>query len=356
MVFPNECRPWPHQAANLQGGIMHNVREFEGIPTEAAQYLREAENEYLRIVSIGQSIPEDLSAEINRIREEIGKKIEQGSYSATQVTWRSLSELEQLIVYATPDAELPVKLGHIVRRYERVLGASVLEQYKSEAGATWMITEPATLRIHASQMLREIYRIHAAAHFREVALTALAIWMCKFVGAGLIVIFALCIYSILRCGELAACNEAFLQPLIPVIFYCGMVGSFISILRRLQEQRDSLLTGSDAIQVLIGLRTGRASVGVGLFSGGIFALVLYLILMSGLLGDGGGLLPQFGEPSGSDGNLSSFAAFLNEFGPGGALDYAKVLVWSLVAGFGERFVPDVLDRLQAQAASKQGGK
>jgi hypothetical protein len=39
---------------------------------------------------------------------------------------------------------------------------------------------------------------------------------------------------------------------------------------------------------------------------------------------------------------------VNNFGPGGVADYAKIIVWSFVAGFAERFVPDFLDRLVNQ--------
>jgi hypothetical protein len=37
-------------------------------------------------------------------------------------------------------------------------------------------------------------------------------------------------------------------------------------------------------------------------------------------------------------------------------DYAKLMVWSFLAGFAERLVPDTLSRFVAQGTSKGGGK
>lgn len=315
------------------------VLRFEGVPAEAAHYLREVENEYRRIVAIGHPVEPGLAEEIRRLLQEVEEGIQGAAPPATQVMWRSLSELEQLVLWATPEAELPLKLEHITKRYQRVLDGDGIQLPNTEDSSA------AGQRALGVQMLREIYRNHAAVHSREVALTALSIWMCKFVGWGLGVVLLWTVLAIVR-RNVQGLEGAFLQPLIGTIFFCGMVGSFISILRRLQDQRESLLRSSDAVQVLVGLRTGRATVAVGLFSGGIFALVLYLILLSGLLGEGG-ILPKF--TGGTQDGAKSFLDFVTSVGPQRGRDFAMVLVWSVVAGFGERFVPDVLDRLEKQA-------
>jgi hypothetical protein len=314
---------------------------YEGVPSEAAHYLREVENEYLRLTVTGTPVDEALRREIERLLQEIDTGVRSETPPATKVTWRSLSELEQLVLWATPEAELPLKLAHVRKRYERAMdGDSAQPAVKAAT--------PAAMRCAAVQMLREIYRHHAAVHSRELALTALGMWMCKFILAGLALLLLLTTLSSVDWGD-RPLLEALLQPWIPIIFYCGMVGSFISILRRLQDQRDSLLRTSDAVRALIGLRTGRPSVAVAMFSGGIFALVLYLILLSRLLPEGG-ILPDL-RGAGSTA-VDDFTDFVTSAGPKHARDYAMVMVWSVVAGFGERFVPDVLDRLRRQAGSK----
>jgi hypothetical protein len=43
---------------------------------------------------------------------------------------------------------------------------------------------------------------------------------------------------------------------------------------------------------------------------------------------------------------------LKETGPDSGISFAMLLVWSFIAGFAERFVPDTIDRLVSQAAKK----
>jgi hypothetical protein len=76
-------------------------------------------------------------------------------------------------------------------------------------------------------------------------------------------------------------------------------------------------------------------------TGGVFALVLYVLFLSGLLQ--GDLSPHFAcatEPFTSFGRFADCAPSTNS-------DVAMALVWAFVAGFAEHFVPNVLDRFIA---------
>ena len=76
-------------------------------------------------------------------------------------------------------------------------------------------------------------------------------------------------------------------------------------------------------------------------TGAVFALVLYVLFLAGLLQ--GDLFPHFAcaaEP------FTSFGRFA-DCGPSTNSDVAMALVWAFVAGFGEHFVPNVLDHLVA---------
>ena len=48
-------------------------------------------------------------------------------------------------------------------------------------------------------------------------------------------------------------------------------------------------------------------------------------------------------------NVSDLKTFIEQLQPENTLDWGKLLVWSFIAGFAERFVPDTLDRLIARS-------
>jgi hypothetical protein len=50
--------------------------------------------------------------------------------------------------------------------------------------------------------------------------------------------------------------------------------------------------------------------------------------------------------------MIDLATFLRSAGPATGADLAKLTVWSFIAGFAERFVPDVLSRLASSNVAK----
>lgn len=114
---------------------------------------------------------------------------------------------------------------------------------------------------------------------------------------------------------------------------CGIIGGFVSIQQRLNKVTDEELALLNAswFQILL----------VPIF-GGVFALVLYLVFLSGIVS--GDLFPVFSFPNrndieeGEDYILLIFRETYPSTGP----DLAKLLFWSFVAGFSERFVPQLI--------------
>lgn len=78
-----------------------------------------------------------------------------------------------------------------------------------------------------------------------------------------------------------------------------------------------------------------------------FAFLLYLVFMGGLLS--GGLFPEF---PGSADPFRSIGGFVLEVNPGTNADFAKLLVWSFVAGFSEKFVPNLIAKLEGLASRR----
>lgn len=70
-------------------------------------------------------------------------------------------------------------------------------------------------------------------------------------------------------------------------------------------------------------------------------LLVYLLFASAMIG--GDLFPDFRDDTASQ--QPGFAAGLEL--------YSKLLLWSVVAGFSERLIPDVLTRIESEVRSNQ---
>ena len=119
-------------------------------------------------------------------------------------------------------------------------------------------------------------------------------------------------------------------------FLCGIIGGFVSIQQRIRKVSDEELTllAKSWFQILL----------IPIF-GGVFSLVLYCILLSGILT--GNLFPEFCFPlppdTGPDNNYM-IALFTKTY-PKTGQDFAKFLFWAFVAGFSERFVPQIISKV-----------
>lgn len=123
-----------------------------------------------------------------------------------------------------------------------------------------------------------------------------------------------------------------------MVFAAGATGGLLSLQRRLQ----SLPSYGESLSDLVEL-SGRMTVRFTPIIGGVFAIVLFLVFASGLAS--GALFPTLPPKT----NVSDFTAFIEHLQPENTLDWGKLLVWSFIAGFAERFVPDTLDRLIARS-------
>ena len=165
---------------------------------------------------------------------------------------------------------------------------------------------------------------------RLIIMTAIAVMIFGF-------IFALSFYF----------NQRFMMTWAG--FVCGIIGGFVSIQQRIPKVPDNeleLLTKS-WFQILL----------VPIF-GGIFALLLYCIFLSGIVS--GNLFPNFYIPKPPANEPPNTAFIIDVFTktyPSSGEDLAKFLFWSFVAGFSERLVPQIITKVTSSAVDEsEGGK
>ena len=80
----------------------------------------------------------------------------------------------------------------------------------------------------------------------------------------------------------------------------------------------------------------------------VFAMLLHLVFMAGLLE--GPLFPKYSRSEDAFVDMAKFVLIVD---PKTYADAAKVVVWSFIAGYSEKFVPNLIARL-ADRASKHG--
>jgi hypothetical protein len=143
----------------------------------------------------------------------------------------------------------------------------------------------------------------------------------------LVLIFALTLYKGNRFMVSWAC------------FGCGLVGGFVSIQQRLRK------FGNDELDLLA--KSWFQIILIPVY-GGIFAVVLYLCFLSKIVE--GPLFPHFASPPFAEPipSTEDVRNFFAQTYPSSGGDLAKLLFWSFVSGFSERFVPQIISRAETK--------
>ena len=117
-------------------------------------------------------------------------------------------------------------------------------------------------------------------------------------------------------------------------FGCGLVGGFVSIQQRLKKIPDEELEllSRSWFQILL----------IPVY-GGVFALVLYLAFLGGIIE--GAMFPRFSVPEFAvPPSTQDMKNLFTSTYPTAGVDLAKLIFWSFIAGFSERFVPQIISK------------
>ena len=130
-----------------------------------------------------------------------------------------------------------------------------------------------------------------------------------------------------------------------MVFFSGSIGAVVNNYYRLSRLSKSNKINQQKLQNPAAI----LQMYVSLLLSGILGFVSYGLFMSGLLQ--GELFPKFSKKIGED--YFDFYTFLISVEPATNADAAKVIVWAFVAGFSERFIPNVLDSLVSKSQKSE---
>lgn len=326
-------------------------------PTEAQSYLDHLLGEYALIPQEG--VAEQYKTEVKDLR---GVKPE-------ALTWDNLLKLELILLEIMPAERLMRKAWVTRTRFRDVVGAEVYKEYLATNPPLAQLSPPDTspppdacdapdtplpayshpynmtfeeeraLRGDLQVILEDTFwrfRIRTAWEERRN-------WFAKAFGWIYAVLVLFGLGPVIFLIYLPPGNADKLHPIFTLlaVTMVGALGGFVSMLQRLQ----SLPSGGQRNENLIEMVYGRNSIlSQSLLSGACFSLVLLFIFLGGLLR--GGLFPDYPDQDGA-----TFIHLLRTVSLNGT-QFAKLLVWSFIAGFAERFVPDFLDRFSAKEKAR----
>ncbi len=123
-----------------------------------------------------------------------------------------------------------------------------------------------------------------------------------------------------------------------LVFIAGNIGGYVGMHRNLSSLSDVELTQ---------LSCSWLGLVVPSFVGGILSCVLYLLFISGIIS--GELFPKIIEDAAQMGGKKpeNFVAIFNQHADG-ASEYAKLLFWTFVAGFNQKYVVDIIETVKSR--------
>jgi hypothetical protein len=247
------------------------------------------------------------------------------------VSWGELFSVESYLLANEPLPVLRRRAWNIRDKFREVVGQRQYDTYLLSAPPNENKLEKEgdveLLQSDLGRLLDALHWSYALIPVRE----RIRAQIIRYVAAQIVVWVLVILALALVCAHY---DQTFLATGLFVLL-AGALGGFLSLLRRIQLTP----TTGDPLLSIFELENGRVSLYLAPLSGAIFALVLFFIFLAGLLQ--GALFPTLADAPMRlriglvwwEGKDPTFAA------------YAMLLVWSFIAGFAERLVPDTLARL-----------
>ena len=267
--------------------------------------------------------------------------IEKSRLHPDDIKWGDIFLLENIILSLEPPEVLERNAWIVRERFREITSSTIYEKYV-QSGIPKNTDTPeklALLRADMSRVQDVLHWHYALIPIREHIRKSLTTYC-------IVMVLVYTLVGGLALVQLHRHDHSFLAMVICVVYF-GIIGGFVSSQRRMQ----SIPTDTDPLVSIFGLDNARYYLWLSPLLGGIFASILTLMFIAGVLQ--GTIFPDFHVPAKVFGR-SLFTIFAWQALPNGTESWAKLFVWAFLAGFAERLVPDSLDRLSSKlTANKQ---
>ncbi|MES2105095.1 MAG: hypothetical protein V4634_13840 [Pseudomonadota bacterium] len=346
------------------------------LPAYALIYFEHLEGKYYSLPAA--SVPDESRRKLNEIAAKIPKEL----------SWDDLFAFDLVLSRLIPKAELPRKVWSLRNRYRDVAGLREYDAYlasrppdylaqitdnkrQSDQSPPWAAgdkpaltiavnntgdaadgnTVPpkesdaklpamnsgteAALRADVEFLLTQIHLRYAIrpAWDQQREHVSRSIATMTALGVGVLLIYVLLV---------SFTNWPIYVTTLGVVLFTGLLGGLLSVQQRYQSASDE----GDPVHNITVLQWGNFSVLISPFSGALFAAIFYVVFVAGLVK--GDLFPDFSHLSSQKPGSRYFSEFFTYATPNSIVAYAKLIVWSFIAGFFERLVPDTLSRFVAK--------
>lgn len=320
-----------HLDAEMQmrsGGRKHQAPP----PSSDTQSSKDQSDAYVREAILLQCMSRaELVARIQALRQNLREMMSPHDYADL------MQELAAVRTANTPMTQVPGTVGSPV-------GINAQGQAGPRArhsARTTPVPDPLQgLREEAKALLDRTYRRYVLLPKVEQQRSLISRRMLIWVGSIAAVLWAV-LFLYRHTGQrwLGVVSIAYLTAAI-----AGSIGATVSTLMRLQK----VDTRREPLMLWMSLEQGSMSLWLSPILGALFGLLFLLLMRSGLVS--GSLFPNFTEGYWHSSGLHMDLGMC----PGNALcgvlyrDYTWLIIWTFAAGWAERLVPDVLNRLTTQ--------
>ncbi len=257
------------------------------------------------------------------------------------LTWNHLYTLDLILVRLLPAERLAREVWNLRTRFRDIAGLSLYEAYLASKPPDLAGENKETeLRSDIEYLLDQIYLRYAMTPVNERVRDRISTRIMLSILAGAVLILLMIVLHFALKNK----TNSFSSTVLPVMFI-GAMGGLVSM----QQRYQGVSREGDPLDNLSQLSQNWSRLFLPAVNGAIFAMLFYMIILGGLVQ--GDLFPQLQNIQDPEG--IKLSALIEHGNPLSFTDYAKLIVWSFLAGFAERLVPDTLSRL---VSKKEGEK